>query len=365
MADPAPGSEPGAHPTADGILPSDPLRERPGGPLRPIRLGPNQPADRFYRGGDRISQFRGVAPSGSHVPEDWVGSVTTIAGEEVLGLTRLADGRLLADAIAEDPIAWLGPEHVAAHGSDPLLLVKLLDPGQRLPVHAHPDDTWAASHLGRPHGKAEAWYILEPGEVFVGLRRPIGSDQLARLVSEQDIDSLIGLLHRRDVRTGDTVFVPPGTLHAIGEGTLLAEVQQPEDLSILLEWRDFDIDGAVAGHLGVGFPTALGAVDRQPLSTDDLDQLITSHRTGSSILSSRADQYFRADHHEVTERVVLAPGFSILIVTDGLVDVGTAGGSLAAPMGSTILIPHAAGAVSLTGSGAGLVFRPPDRPLAI
>lgn len=327
--------------------------------VHPIRLCANQPADRFYRGGARIAEFRGVTAAGTHVPEDWIGSVTTVAGEELLGLTRLADGRLLIDAIDEDPVSWLGPEHVTAHGSDPLLLVKLLDAGQRLPVHAHPDDAWARSHLGRPHGKAEAWYILEPGEVFVGLRRAIADDRLLSLVTEQDVDSLVSLLHRREVRRGDTVFVPPGTLHAIGAGTLLAEVQQPEDLSILLEWRDFDIDGAVAGHLGVGFPTALGAVDRRPLDPGDLDELITSRRTGPSILSPRADVYFRADRHEVAGAVELAPGFSILIVTDGHLDVETVRGSLPAPRGSTILIPHAAGAASLTGEGSGLVFRPP------
>ena len=135
-------------------------------------LAANQPADRFYRGGPRIAAFRGErggAAAGDHVPEDWVASVTTQAGDGSVGLTRLPGtpssnppngGRLLRDAIAGDPTAWLGQAHVEAFGADPRLLVKLLDPGQRLPVHGHPDDAWASAHLGRAHGKAEAWCIL-------------------------------------------------------------------------------------------------------------------------------------------------------------------------------------------------------------
>jgi mannose-6-phosphate isomerase len=326
----------------------------------PIKLGSNQPPARFYLGGRQIAAFRDVPGAGSHVPEDWVGSVTTVAGEDLLGLTVLPNGRLLRDELAGDPVAWLGRDHVDAHGADPLVLVKLLDAGQRLPVHAHPDDAWASSHVGHAHGKAEAWYILEPGEVFLGLREAITSEALESMVAAQDVESLLGLLHRREVARGDTVYVPPGTLHAIGEGTFLAEVQQPEDLSILLEWRDFEIDGAVAGHLGVGFATAITAIDRRALVEADVDALITSGRTGTSVLSPESSTYFRADHHVVNGRVDITQGFAILIVTEGDLELVAADGSLAAPRGSTILVPHAAGRVSLAGHGAALLFRPPD-----
>ncbi|HEY4153653.1 MAG TPA: carbohydrate kinase, partial [Pseudolysinimonas sp.] len=112
--------------------------------LAPLLLTANQPADRFYRGGPRIAAFRGErggAASGDRVPEDWVASVTTQAGEASIGLTTLpatsaGPGRSLRSAIAADPLGWLGPAHVETFGTDPLLLVKLLDPGQRLPVHA-------------------------------------------------------------------------------------------------------------------------------------------------------------------------------------------------------------------------------------
>ena len=129
----------------------------------PLLLPANQPADRFNAGGRQIADFRGATWTGGRVPEDWIGSTTTLFGEADLGLTVLADGRRLRDAVAADPLAWLGARHVARFGADTRLLTKLLDAGQRLPVHLHPDGPFAAEHLGRGHGKTEAWVFLRGG----------------------------------------------------------------------------------------------------------------------------------------------------------------------------------------------------------
>lgn len=330
---------------------------------QPVLLVANQPADRFYLGGPGIAAFRGpggAAAVGDHVPEDWIASVTTQAGETTIGLTTLPDGRLLRDAVAADPTAWLGQAHVDAFGPDPMLLVKLLDPGQRLPVHAHPDDGWAAQHLGHAHGKAEAWCVLAPGEVWLGLTAEVGADELLALVETQQTDALLGLLNRRLVSAGDTVFVPPGVLHAIGTGVVLAEVQQPEDLSILLEWRGFDLDGSADGHLGVGFATAVGALELTARSDAEIDALITSGRGGASILAPEAARYFRAERWPVSGPVELEQGYAVLIVLDGDVALSASAATMTAGAGSTVLLPHAAGRIRLTGSGTVLVFRPPE-----
>jgi mannose-6-phosphate isomerase len=118
-----------------------------------ILLPSNCPPDRFYRGGRKITQFRREPPGGGREPEDWIASTTLLAGEESLGLSALPDGRSLKVAIDEDPRAWLGDGHVQRFGVDTRLLVKLLDAGQRLPVHAHPHASFAAQHLGRRHVK--------------------------------------------------------------------------------------------------------------------------------------------------------------------------------------------------------------------
>lgn len=319
------------------------------------RLPSNRPPERFYRGGARISVFRGEPTTAEFEPEDWIGSTTTIFGEDELGLTRLADGRLLRDAVTADPGYWLGPGHVARWGSDVRLLVKLLDAGQRLPVHAHPDDAFAARHLGHSHGKAEAWYIIEGGTVHLGLTRDVSETELAALVEHQDVDALLGLLHEVAVSPGDVVWVPPGTLHAIGAGVLLLELQQPEDLSILLEWRDFALDGAVDGHLGLGFDVALTAVQRTALPRAALSDLVRTAPPEGSVFPPDADAFFRLERVPVEGQASLEPGFAVLVVGEGPIAIG----GRSAPRGSTWVLPAGAGAIALDGVGEVLVARPP------
>ena len=269
--------------------------ETPVPAAQPVVLPANQPPDRFYRGGSRIAAFRGDAPVVGNVPEDWVGSTTTMFGETDLGLTRLPDGDLLRDAVRRDPVAWLGADHVAAFADDTGLLVKLLDAGQRLPVHAHPDVPFAGEHLSLSHGKTEAWVFLEPATVHLAFEREVGEDELARWVAEQDTDAMLGAMHSLPVRAGDAVLVPAGMPHAIGEGALLVELQEPTDLSILMEWKGFELDGAVAGHLGLGFDVALRAVDRRAWPAADV-QALRGARAGDlgDLLPDAAD-FFRVE----------------------------------------------------------------------
>lgn len=326
--------------------------------LAPIALPANQPPARFYKGGARIAAYRGLATSDPHTPEDWIASTTTLFGDSTAGSTFIGS-RTLRDLIDGDPEGWLGSAHVAAHGADTHLLVKLLDAGQRLPVHAHPDDAFAAAHLGHAHGKAEAWYIVEPGEVHLGFRRDVDRTEIAQLVRDQDVSALRALLHTRRVEPGDTVFVPAGLPHAIGEGVFLIEVQQPEDLSILLEWVGFDIDGSRDGHLGIGFDRALDAVKLESLSEADVDALISRQSPTGTTLVSAADAFFRIDRVAADGDAHLPAGYGVLVVLDGSGELHGAADTVLVARGSIVLIPHGSGEHVLTGTVRGVVCRPP------
>jgi mannose-6-phosphate isomerase len=325
----------------------------------PLVLDANQPEARFYEGGARISTFRSTAPSAPHTPEDWVGSTTSVRGRAPVGMTRLADGTLLAEAIAADPLGWLGAEHVARYGADPMLLVKLLDAGQRLPVHAHPDGEFAAAHLGAAHGKAEAWYLLSPGTVYIGLREDVEPARLRELVDAQDTDGLLALLNAVRVEPGDTVWVPPGTLHAIGAGILLAEVQEPEDLSILLEWKGFELDGVADGHLDLGFDRALEAVTTTAVTGAALRKLITRGVSQGPTLAPGSVRYFRLDR--IAAARTLPAGLAIVIGLTGTTTLTTRTGEVSVSAGMTVLVPAAAGdqAFRTDGGSSVLVARPP------
>lgn len=338
--------------------------------MKPFVLPSNQ-LHRFYAGGAAIAALRGSSVVDDHAPEDWVGSTTTVFGEPRLGLSALDDGTLLGDAVAADPEAFLGPDHVTAFGPDPAVLVKLLDAGQRLPVHVHPDRSFAAEHLNCPYGKTEAWVVIgtrgaEP-VVYLGFRDDVDPDTLARWVDGQATGEMLGALNPFPVSPGDTVLVPAGTPHAIGEGVLVVELQEPTDFSVLLEWDGFDVDGRADGHLGLGMDVALRAVDHtafdpqrsvhcrtdRPLSAD-------VPRGVRPLFPVDADAFFRAEWVRPDASVTFEPAFAIVVAVGGAGELSTAaGGAMPVRRGQTVLVPHASGQATLTGDLEVIRCRPP------
>ncbi len=261
---------------------------------------------RFYRGGAQLGRFRGTEEADGSFPEDWVCSVTDASNpgreETDAGLTRLEDGRLLRDAIAENPESWLGGPHLARFGETPAVLVKLLDPVERVLVHAHPDRAFAAQHLGSRFGKTEAWIVLETraktGEAFVGLREEIDPALYRNWIERQEVETLLGSLNCLTLRAGDLVYVPAGVPHAIGGGMLIAELQEPTDFSLICEWEGFPVQPEDA-HLGLGWDTAMIALD------------LRAHEP-VRVLPEAAAAFFWGD-----DRPKAADRFAALIVLEG------------------------------------------------
>ena len=330
----------------------------------PAKLPSNQ-FDHFYRGGYRIGKLRN-GPGGPMRPEEWIGSTTTRFGENATGLSKLADGTLLKDAIDANPVSWLGQKHLDTFGASTEILVKLLDPDQRLPVHYHPDQKFAAEKLHINHGKTEAWIILEaPPQARVGLgfNRQMEKSEVAALVAAHDSEALLESLVFTEVIAGDAVFVPAGVPHAIESGIFVLELQEPTDLSILLEWDGFAVDGDKDGHLNLGFDSALDALRLSPLDENESAQVVGKFDTETdsphSIFQSVADPFFRADYlpgnGEKTEA-----GFGIFLCLSGAGELHFENsGQLSVSIGDAIVIPHCAGSFQINGC-AGILCRPPE-----
>jgi mannose-6-phosphate isomerase len=319
--------------------------------MKPFTLPPNI-LRHFYAGGERIAALRGAEPF-DHTPEEWIGAANpTFDGSR--GLSRLPDGTLVRDAIEADPEAFLGPEHVARYGADPGLLVKLLDAGQRLPVHFHPDRAFAERELGLSHGKTEAWLIVDAdpdASVWVGFDREVELGEIRAWMSAQDSAAMLARMRELPVAAGDAVFVPAGAPHAIGAGILMVEAQEPTDLSVLLEWEGFELTED-DGHLGLGWDTALQALDTSAWSEERVAAL-RGPGAGRSLLPAAADPFFRAERVRGGDE--LDAGFSILV---GLAGSGELGGE---PFGrgTAMLVPYAAGPLTLGGDAEAIRCRPP------
>jgi mannose-6-phosphate isomerase len=142
---------------------------------------------------------------------------------------------------------WFHRSDVTA--PDPTLLLKLLFTKQPLSIQVHPDDAFAHS-IGLVNGKTEAWYILSAtpeAKVAVGLKRQLTTPQLRASIAD---GSIADLIQWRPVRKDDVIFVPAGTIHAIGPGLVLAEIQQRSDTTFRLfdhgRKREIHLDNAVA-----------------------------------------------------------------------------------------------------------------------
>jgi mannose-6-phosphate isomerase len=142
---------------------------------------------------------------------------------------------------------WLGRPDPTA--SETALLLKILFTTEPLSIQVHPDDAFARS-IGLFSGKTEAWYILSaiPGaEVGVGLNYPRSATELRTAIID---GSIANIVHWHPVHKGDVIFVPAGTIHAIGAGIVLAEIQQQSDATFRLfdygRRRELHIENAVA-----------------------------------------------------------------------------------------------------------------------
>ena len=152
------------------------------------------------------------------------------------------DGRTLRQIMEDDPLSVLGPQLAAAKPARFPLLAKYVDAGAPLSVQVHPDDA-GARHLN-DRGKSECWIVVhaEPGSYIVrGLRPGTTRADYERAVANECVEQV---LHSFHPKTGDVIALPPGTVHAIGAGIMVAEIQQNSDVTFrIYDYKRVGLDG--------------------------------------------------------------------------------------------------------------------------
>lgn len=204
--------------------------------LTPIRMHPAFRGGKLTPwGGDKLKTV-----FGKPIPETPTGESLEISC--IPGLESTDDqGRKLTELIAQDPRAYVGRY---AGKAFPLLL-KLIDAREPLSVQVHPDDAYACAREGGKLGKTEAWLILdcpEGAELVYGIQPGTDLETLREACAR---GSAVGpLLRRVQVRPGDVCNIPAGTVHAIGAGILLYEIQQSSDVTYrFYDWDRVDKNG--------------------------------------------------------------------------------------------------------------------------
>jgi len=216
------------------------------------------------------------------------------------------------------------------------LLLKLLFTSEPLSIQVHPDDAFARS-IGLPNGKTEAWYILSalPGaRVAVGLQRRLGSQELRASIRD---GSIADLIQWRPVTKGDVVLVPAGTIHAIGAGIVLAEIQQRSDATFRLfdygRQRELHEDNAVAvsdaGPVRVQSGPRRLSTERMLLAASPyfvLERIDLPANTGWALTPDRETWLLALDGHAAIGLVAASAGEAIFIGGDhASIEVGANG----------------------------------------
>jgi mannose-6-phosphate isomerase len=216
------------------------------------RLHPDNftPPQRTPWGGSKIgANYKaglGLSDVQSKVGESWEISV-----EPTFPSRLVESGELLSEAIAQDPVAWLGAEIAHRHGGQTPLLVKLLDSADNLSVQVHPSGDDPKLGPGES-GKPEGWVVLEAepgGGLYLGFRPGVGASEVAACIDEGGaLDELMNFV---PVERGDAFVIAAGTPHAIGRGVTLVEPQwvAPGSSGVTYRFWDWNRRYNAAGDL--------------------------------------------------------------------------------------------------------------------
>jgi mannose-6-phosphate isomerase len=201
-------------------------------------------------GGERLSRFGKRVARGARIGESW--EVADMASTSASGagggavVSRIANGAMAGRSLHDAVVAWgsglvgeagggkAGAGGTGGTGGRFPLLVKFLDARENLSVQVHPSAAYAAGHPGA-HLKTECWYVLdaEPGSrIYAGVKAGISAGEFARLVRAGRV---IDALESHEAVAGQCFNLPSGTVHALGAGVVVAEVQTPSDTTFRVD----------------------------------------------------------------------------------------------------------------------------------
>ena len=182
-------------------------------------------------GGNKLREY-GKVSEADRIAESWELSFTR-GGE-----AKIADGRVMSEAFAKE--SWGS----AAKGFEFFpTLTKFIDAREKLSVQVHPSDEYALKNEGQ-YGKTEMWYIVDAEEgagIYLGLKRKCTKEEFSAKVADGTVEELLDF---KKVKAGEVYFIPAGTVHAIGAGVVIYEIQQNSTLTYrLYDYMRRDKDG--------------------------------------------------------------------------------------------------------------------------
>lgn len=285
-------------------------------------------------GGRRMTEWRTDLPDGP-IGESWD------LADHPRGMSVVASGEWSGTTLRE-----LTRSHGAAlvgagfAGGDFPLMVKLIDANARLSVQVHPDDALARELGVAERGKTECWYLCgHGGELFMGTRA--GVDRPAFEAALRD-GTLEGTLNRFETRDGEFYFLAARTVHALGTGCLLYEIQQTCDVTFrVYDWGRVGLDGKPRQtHMA----ESLATINFADAASGPTESAVRPHPQSGTVRALARCDYFEVE--ERTGRLCIGGDrrrCSVVVTLAGHGKLATSGGAVALKPMSTVLVPAEAG----------------------
>lgn len=287
----------------------------------------------FIWGGNKLKAY-GKTTDKACIAESWELSF------HPAGPSRLADGRTLAEAAQKSD--W--GENAEKFPFFPVL-IKFIDSADNLSVQVHPSDDYALKNEGQ-FGKTEMWYIVEAEEgagIYLGFKKDVSAEEFGKAIAE---NTVLDLLNFYPVKKGEHYFIASGTVHAIGKGCVIAEIQQNSNLT----YRVYDYDRKDASGKG------------RELHVEKAKKVTNLHKFVNEPLNEDVDggkligkcEYFTVAKYRVSGEKTLSANqksFNAVTFVDGEGKIDGA----AAKRGDTFFVPAGYGEYRICGNAEILV----------
>lgn len=301
-----------------------------------------RPAVKEYLwGGTRLIEKYGKGSGMKHISETWECSVHPD------GLSTVMTGRY--NGITLDVVISEHPEYLGENNQNGFpILVKFIDAGKDLSVQVHPDDNYARIHENQ-NGKNEMWYVLDAEKnttLVYGFEKKI-SPETARLAVYDG--TITDYLHYEQVNKGDVFYIPSGTVHAIGQGVVIAEIQ--ENSNVTYRICDYDRVDENGNKRELHLEKALDVMKLEPVERNELLDDYYECKEYSTVTLCRC-RYFTTKKvitHSNYCFTVNKKSFQIILFTEGKGIIKNSGNEISVKKGDCIFLPADVGTIEISG----------------
>ncbi len=285
-------------------------------------------------GGRKLMDFLNKPFHGNEIGESW--ELSAVSGDVSVVSDGLLKGKQLNELIEIYKADLVGKSVYERFGNDFPILIKYIDAQKDLSVQLHPHDH-LAKERHNSFGKNEMWYIMDAdpkAQLIIGFSKDTDKNEYQSYLKNSHIEDL---LHYESVKRGDTFFIRTGTVHAIGAGILLAEIQQTSDITYrIFDWNRKD-KGGNARELHTEL--ALGAIDFVKRNDHKVTYTVESNQRSFLVDSP----YFKTEIIKVESEIRIQTdqldSFVVLMAVQADNQISVNGTKYALPFGSTVLLP--------------------------